>query len=203
VAGLLVFVPAGFTILALLWTVEQLDNLVLPRIFRLVGMEAKQPPIVGALVTLAVILALGATTRSVIGRTFVHFWERVVERIPVARSLYSVIKQFMEAVLGQSEKNFKRVVLVEYPRQGLWAYGFVTGRSALLVEGMPADLLKVFVPSTPNPTTGYYVLVPEADVIDTRLSVEQAFRLIVSAGISGEELRPPARPLALERPKAL
>ena len=194
VAGLLVFVPVGFTILGILWLVEQLDNLVLPRLFAAAGLESSQPRFVGAAVTLAAILLAGALTRSFIGRGMLRLWERAVDRIPVARSLYGVLKQFMEAVVGQANatKSFDRVVLIEYPRPGLYTYGFVTGEHRKPTPGLPDNLLKVFVSSTPNPTTGYFLLVPAADAVETGLSVEEAFRLIVSAGIA--DSTPDAKP---------
>jgi uncharacterized membrane protein len=194
IAGLLVFVPVGFTILGILWIIEQLDKLVLPRIFGAVGLETNQPPVVGAVVTLAAILLAGALTRSFIGRAALLFWERVVRRIPVAGSLYSVLKQFMETVFstGAESSNFRRVVLIEYPRKGIHSYAFVTGRVES-AEGEPARL-KIFVPSTPNPTTGYFLLIPEQDAIDTGLTVEEAFRVIISAGIATAKANPSATP---------
>jgi uncharacterized membrane protein len=189
VAGLLVFVPVGFTILGVLWILRQLDNLVLPQVFRALGLEGRQPPLVGVIATLALILLFGALTRSFVGRTFIRLWERTVKRIPIARSLYTVLKQFMEAVFGTkgSTGNFRRVVLIEYPRRGIYSYAFVTGRVTSPNDGLPDGLLQVFVPSTPNPTTGYFLLVPEQDATETGLGVEEAFRLIISAGIASGE----------------
>ena len=183
-AGLLVFVPVGFTILGVLWIINQLDQLVLPRIFRAIGMEAHQPPVVGTVATLCVILLAGALTRSFIGRGLIAIWERFIDNVPIARSLYSVVKQFMQAVVGSGQaSSFDRVVLVEYPRRGLYTYAFVTGERGPVSPGMPSHLVKIFVPSTPNPTTGYYLLVPKEDLIETTLTPEEAFKLIVSAGI--------------------
>jgi uncharacterized membrane protein len=189
VAGLLVFVPIGFTVLGVLWIVEQLDALVLPRVFGFLGMEASQPPLVGAVATLALILLVGSLTRSFIGRTMLGLWERLVDRIPIARSLYTVLKQFMEAMFGtgSSSAQFSRVVIIEYPRVGIHSYAFVTGRVEQSYQELPDGLLKVFVPSTPNPTTGYFLLLREADTIETGLSVEEAFKLIISAGIASGE----------------
>ncbi|MCP4004782.1 MAG: DUF502 domain-containing protein [bacterium] len=186
VAGLLVFVPVGFTILGVLWIVNQLDKLVLPRLFRALGLEAQQPPFVGALATILVILVIGAATRSFIGRSAVTIWERIVERIPVARSIYAVLKQFMQAIVGEASgaASFDRVVLFEYPRKGIYTYAFVTGLQNGGPEGLPSGMTKVFVSSTPNPTTGYFLLVPSDELIDTNLSVEEAFKLIISAGIA-------------------
>lgn len=189
VAGLLVFVPVGFTILGVLWLIRQLDNLVLPQIFGFLGLETRQPPFVGVVATIVVILLVGALTRSFIGRTALSFWERLVHRIPIAGSLYTVLKQFMEAMFGTGSRGpqFSRVVLIEYPRKGIHSYAFATGQVTRSPRGLPEPLLKVFVPSTPNPTTGYFLLVPEEDAIDTGLSVEEAFKLIISAGIATGE----------------
>jgi uncharacterized membrane protein len=189
VAGLLVFVPVGFTILGVLWLVRQLDNLVLPQVFAFLGLETAQPPLVGLVVTLVAILLVGALTRSFIGRTALSLWESVVHRIPIAGGLYTVLKQFMEALFGTKTDGpqFSRVVLIEYPRKGIHSYAFVTGQVIRSPTGLPERLLKIFVPSTPNPTTGYFLLVPAEDAIDTGLSVEEAFKLIISAGIATGE----------------
>ncbi|TDJ05687.1 MAG: DUF502 domain-containing protein [Deltaproteobacteria bacterium] len=187
-AGLLVFIPVGFTVLGLLWIVERLDQLVLPRVFKFLGFEG-QIPFLGVITTLAAILLAGALTRSFIGRAVLRFWERVVDRIPVARSLYSILKQSTEAFIGAGPggDSYRRVVLIEYPRKGIFTYAFVTGRVERSIEGLPADMVMVFVPSTPNPTTGYLLLLPEADVVNTGLTVEEAFRLIISAGIASDD----------------
>ncbi|MFQ5514673.1 MAG: DUF502 domain-containing protein [Myxococcota bacterium] len=207
VAGLLVFVPIGFTILGVLWIIQQLDNLVLPKIFNAFGIDVRQFPLLGVITTLAAILLAGAMTRSFVGRAALGLWERVVDRIPVARSLYSIVKQFMQAVLnaGARGSNFRRVVLIEYPRKGIYTYAFVTGQVQPVQPALPPGLLRVFVPSTPNPTTGYFLLVPASEAIETGLSIEDAFRLIISAGIAspgGEEAGPPSPGLRKAEPPA-
>ena len=188
IAGLLVIVPVGFTILGVLWGIEQLDKLVLPRAFSFLGFEARQPPLVGVIVTMGLILLSGALARSFLGRWFIHYWERTIDRIPVARSLYAVLKQFMEAIFdASSREGFNRVVLVEYPRRGMWCYAFTTGRVGRRIPDLPESLIKIFIPSTPNPTTGYFLILPADEVVETGLSVEEAFKLIISAGIGGED----------------
>lgn len=193
VAGLLVFIPVGFTILGVLWIVEQLDKLVLPKIFGFLGFEVGQIPFLGVFATLAVILLAGALTRSFVGRAVLRFWERLVDRIPIARSMYGILKQTTEALFGAgaSSRNFRRVVLIEYPRRGIYTYAFVTGRVKKPIPGLPEGLVKIFVPSTPNPTSGYFLLLPESEAVDTGLTVEEAFRLIISAGIATEEAQVP------------
>jgi uncharacterized membrane protein len=189
IAGLLIIVPVGFTILAIVWGVDQLDKLVLPKLFNFIGMEAKQPPLVGVMATLCLILLAGALTRSFLGRSFIRVWERAIDRVPIARSLYSVLKQFMEAIFGSAgREGFNRVVLIEYPRRDIWCYAFTTGEFRGTVPGLRDGLTQIFIPSTPNPTTGYFLLVPEADLILTDLTIEAAFKVIISAGIaSGAE----------------
>ncbi len=189
IAGILVFVPVGFTVIAILWILEQLDNAILPRIFKAFGLSPDQIPFVGVVFTLAVILLLGAMTRSFIGRAALSAWESAVDRVPFARSIYSLLKKFLQAVL-QTDTNssiFSRVVLIQYPRIGIYTYAFVTGPMTERVPGLPPGLTKVFVPSTPNPTTGYFLLLDDSQLIDTGLSVEEAFKLIVSAGVVDHE----------------
>ncbi len=159
---------------------------MLTKLFRLFGLQGEQPRFAGVVVTLAVILLFGALTRSIVGRSLLGIWENLIDRVPVARSLYLVLKQFMEAIFSKEgdHPGFNRVVLVEYPRRGIWSYGFITGRMSTDVASGSPELIKVFIPKTPNPTTGYYVLVPREDVRDSRLSVEEAFRAIISAGIA-------------------
>ncbi len=192
VAGLLVFIPVGFTILTIVWIVEQLDQLVLPKLFDFLGFEGRVP-FLGVTTTLAAILLAGALTRSFIGRAVLRFWERLVDRIPVARSLYSILKQSTEVFIGTgpSSRNYRRVVLLQYPRKGIFTYAFVTGRVERTIAGLPDGMVKVFVPSTPNPTTGYFLILPEADVVGTALTVEEAFKLIISAGIASDDKPPP------------
>ncbi len=200
-AGLLVVVPIGFTLLGVYWIIQQLDNLVLPKVFEFVGLSPDQrPPFVGFFFTIGMILLGGALTRSFIGRGALRLWERAVDRIPIARSLYSVLKQFMEVIIGDGDDRFNSVVLIEYPRRDVWSYAFLTGElDGAKVPGlsggdMPPRLLKVFIPSTPNPTTGYFLLLPEEDVKLTDLSVEEAFKLIVSAGIAELDDAPKTEP---------
>jgi uncharacterized membrane protein len=188
VAGLLVLVPIVATVAATLWIIERIDELILPKVFAFFGMADQQPPFLGILTTFLVILLAGALTRSFIGRGALVLWERAIDRVPVARSLYAMLKQFMHAIFKEGDYgSFKRVVLVEYPRRGIWSYAFVVGYVQVDMPGVPAGTVKVFLPKTPNPTTGYYVLVSPDEVRESGLSVEEAFRLVVSAGIAAPD----------------
>ena len=139
---------------------------------------------VGLLVPLLGILLIGLMARNIVGRWLLEFGEGTLLRIPLAGSVYKTLKQLLETFLRDNSNRFRRVVLVEYPRKGLFAVGFVTGTlSASLQSAFPESMLSVFIPTAPNPTTGWYAVVPAASVKDLDLSVEEAFRTIISAGI--------------------
>ena len=139
---------------------------------------------VGLLVPLLGILLIGLMARNIVGRWLLEFGEGTLLRIPLAGSVYKTLKQLLETFLRDNSNRFRRVVLVEYPRKGLFAVGFVTGSlSANLQDAFSESMLSVFIPTAPNPTTGWYAVVPAAAVKDLDLSVEEAFRTIISAGI--------------------
>lgn len=193
VAGLLAFAPIGVTIWAIAWIIRSLDNLLLPRVLAWLspGSDAPPnlPPLLGALFTFGVILLSGVIVRHFFGYEAVRLWERLLQRVPIARSIYLAVKQLVEALLHSSTGpgSFRRVVLIEYPRQGLYAVAFVTGPAhAILARAAGGPpLLNCFVPTTPNPTSGYYVLIPREDVTDLDISVEEAFKVVMSAGLVG------------------
>jgi uncharacterized membrane protein len=191
VAGLLAFAPIGVTVWAIGWIIQRLDNLLLPRVIEWLapGLEEppSAPPLVGALFTFMVILLAGVIVRHFFGHELVRIGERLLSRVPVARSIYAGVKQLFEAILSTSTSraSFSRVVLIEYPRKGIWGIAFVTGHlSGPLASAFPdRAMLNCFVPTTPNPTSGFYLLVPEDDVIEVELNVEAAFKVIMSAGL--------------------
>lgn len=191
VAGLLAFAPIGITIWALAFIIRRLDNLLLPAVIELLFPRLEEPPdippLVGALFTLLVILVAGVIVRHFFGHEIVRLGERLLSRVPVARSIYNGVKQLFEAILATSDaqSTFNRVVLVEYPRRGSWSVAFVTGpvRGAVRDAFPNARMLNCFIPTTPNPTSGFYLLVPESDVLEVDLSVEDAFKVIMSAGL--------------------
>ena len=188
VAGILTFAPIGITVWAIAWIIQQLDKLLLPRVLKLAFPNVQEPPSIpflGALFTLVVILLFGVVARHLFGWELVRIWERLLSRVPVARNIYSAVKQLFEAIFrDESGSSFSRVVVIEYPRKGLFALAFVTGPArGLPLEALPANLINLFVPTTPNPTSGFYLLVPEADLLPIDLSVEEAFKLVMSAGL--------------------
>jgi uncharacterized membrane protein len=200
IAGLLVVIPLATTIwlattvsrfvLAFLTSIpKQFNpfNTLNPLLQELINLG------VGLLVPLLGILLIGLMARNIVGRWLLEFGEGTLLRIPLAGSVYKTLKQLLETFLRDNSSRFRRVVLVEYPRPGLYALGFVTG---VLASSLQADfedtMLSVFIPTAPNPTTGWYAVVPESSVRDIDLSVEDAFRTIISAGIVSPDDKEPS-----------
>ncbi|MEB3244011.1 MAG: DUF502 domain-containing protein [Cyanobacteriota bacterium] len=191
IAGLLVVIPLATTIwlattvsrfvLALLTSIpKQFNpfNTLNPLLQELINLS------LGLLVPLLGILLIGLMARNIVGRWLLEFGEGTLLRIPLAGSVYKTLKQLLETFLRDNSTRFRRVVLVEYPREGLYAIGFVTGVLGSSIQSdFQETMLSVFIPTAPNPTTGWYAVVPERSVRDINLSVEDAFRTIISAGI--------------------
>jgi uncharacterized membrane protein len=141
-------------------------------------------PGLGLILTIVLVFVVGLLTRNFVGRKLVHLGEKIVDRIPIARIIYIGVKQLLEALFFQKTRAFDKAALIEYPRRGVYAIGFVTGESKGEVQNLtPKNMINVFVPTTPNPTSGFYILVPENELIILSMSVEDAFKLIVSGGI--------------------
>ena len=198
-AGLLVLIPFGITLIIVLkistWVVGIIsfapaiiiDSLAdLPNPLR--QYVAFSIGFIGALL---IIISVGVVARNYVGSKLVHFGERIIAKIPFANTLYSASKQIIEAVLlSKGFQGIKRVVLLEFPRKGIYSIGFVTGSISgnVHAEVSEKNLLSVFVPNTPNPTSGFYLMVSEDDVHELSLSVEQAFKVIISGGIASKDI---------------
>ena len=190
-AGLLAFAPIGITRWAIVWIIQKLDNLLLPQVIAALGPQldepADLPPLVGAIFTFGVILLAGVVVRHLFGNELLRVGERLLNRVPIARSIYYGVKQLFEAIFSSSTspQSFSRVVLVEYPRRGIWGIAFVTGavRGPVARAFDGESMLNCFIPTTPNPTSGFYLLVPESDTRELDLSVEDGFKVIMSAGL--------------------
>ncbi|MBF2057066.1 MAG: DUF502 domain-containing protein [Cyanobacterium sp. T60_A2020_053] len=140
--------------------------------------------VVGLTVPLAFILLIGLMARNIVGRWLLDVGERILQAIPLAGAVYKTLKQILETLFQDSQTKFRRVVVIEYPREGLWTMGFVTGKVSTVIQGsFEQPMLSVFVPTTPNPTSGWYVIVPEDGVTNVDLSIEDAFRVLISGGI--------------------
>ena len=206
-AGLLAFAPLGITLWAIAWIIERLDNLLLPRFIQAVspGLDAPPdlPPLIGAIFTFVVILLSGVIVRHFFGAEFVRLWERLLLQVPVARTIYGGVKQLFEAIVHGSQGSYRRVVLIEYPRKGLYALAFTTGpaRGAVAAALPDRQLVNCFVPTTPNPTSGFYLLVAEEELREVDLTVEDAFKVVMSAGLVTVEGATPAVPESLLPPQ--
>lgn len=190
VAGLVAFAPIAITFWAIAWIIQRLDNMLLPQViswfFPSMVQPVELPPLVGAIFTFLVILLSGVIVRHFFGGELVRGWERLLSRVPVARSIYHGVKQLFESIVaGGRTSSFNTVVLVEYPRKGLWALAFTTGDSrGAMKDAFPDEhMVNCFVPTTPNPTSGFYLLIRKEDIREIDLTVEDAFKVIMSAGL--------------------
>jgi len=208
VAGVLAFAPIGVTIWAIGWIIQRLDNLLLPRLVELLFPNLEDPPrlpFVGALFTIVVILLFGVIARHFFGWELVRFWERLLGRVPIARSIYGAVKQLLEAIFSStSTQSFNRVVMLEYPRKGLYALAFTTGPARGIVQDVTEEqMINCFVPTTPNPTSGFYLLVPETELTALDVTVEEAFKLVMSAGLVSPTSQPAEAPAVPVDPSAV
>ena len=185
-AGLLVIVPLGaviFVISAILRLMDRTLGVIPPKFHPETYLPFKIPGL-GLLLFVAVVVATGVLVKNYIGRRVVDFGEYMVSKIPLVRPLYAAVKQLILAIFGDTHDAFKRVVLVEYPRKGVYSLAFVTAQtSGEIQEQMGAKTLSIFLPTTPNPTSGFFLVLPEEDTIPLSMSVEEAFKLLISGGV--------------------
>ncbi len=191
IAGLLVVIPLATTIWLTIniakWAIEFLTRIpqqlnpfdgLHPLLTNLLNF------VVGLAVPLTFILLIGLMARNIVGRWLLDFGEKFLQAIPLAGSVYKTLKQILETLLKDSKSKFRRVVMVEYPRQGVWTLGFVTGTlSSNFQCHLSKPMLSIFIPTTPNPTSGWYAMVPEDEVINVSISIEDAFKVLISGGI--------------------
>lgn len=196
-AGVLVLAPIGATVLFLRFVVIQVDRviLLLPEAYRPEAYLPFPVPGLGLVVVLMVLFLAGFLARNFLGRWVLRLWERLLAAIPFAGPFYKAVKQLLETVFGAAGQDFRRVVLLEYPRKGIYSIGFVTSVAQGEVQHRTAKrVVNVFLPTTPNPTSGFYLAVPEDEVIPLSMSVEEAFKVIVSGGIINPEFSPDKGP---------
>lgn len=186
VAGLLVWVPLGVTLFLLKVLVDLMDQtlLLLPPPYRPDALFGFHIPGLGIVLSLAVLLVTGILAANLVGRQLVHLWESILQRIPFVRSIYSAAKNFAEIVLTDANQSFNKVLLIEYPRKGLYSLCFQTSTYLGEVQARTGeDVICVFVPTTPNPTSGLIIMVPKSDVIELEMDVEDALKMVVSLGV--------------------
>jgi len=184
-AGLLVFLPLVITLWFLGWIIGLMDSLlnVLPSSVHPSSYLPFAIPGLGALFTLGLILLLGFFATSMVTQRLLAAWDRLLSRIPIFRGIYTSVQKLVESIFRQDQGG-RQVVLIEYPRKGIYTVGFATGPAMGELKRKSQDrLLNVFVPTTPNPTAGFYLLVPEREVVALEMTPEEAFKLIVSGGM--------------------
>ncbi|MEM1201244.1 MAG: DUF502 domain-containing protein [Pseudomonadota bacterium] len=186
--GFVVAAPIAITVYLTWWFVSLFDAWIKPFVPPGFNPDNYLPfsvPGVGLLLALFWITVIGALTANLFGRTIVAYWESVLDRMPVVRNVYRALKQIFETALAQSSSSFREVVLIEYPRKGLFAIAFVSRDTVGEIPEKAAhgDMVSVFLPTTPNPTSGFLLFVPVTDIIRLDMSVEQAAKLVISAGL--------------------
>jgi uncharacterized membrane protein len=217
IAGLLVVIPLATTIWLTITIATWVINFLTRIPKQLNPFDGMQPLVVnllnlavGLTVPLLCILLIGLMARNIVGRWLLDVGEQLLQAIPLAGAVYKTLKQLLETLLKDTNGKFRRVILVEYPRQGVWAIAFVTGTLSNEIQShLARPMLSVFIPKTPNPTTGWYAIIPEDEVVNLTMSVENAFKIVISGGIvSPNTLIPPLvlpkeRQVELPMPEAL
>lgn len=186
-AGVFIAAPIAITVMIVLWLISVIDNRVKPLIPPAWNPESYTEfalPGFGVLVAIILLTLLGAITTNLLGRSAVGFSDRLLTRIPIVRNIYSLFKQLFDTIQTSNQSSFREMVLVEYPKRGTWAIGFVTAAiKGEIATKLPDGYISVFVPTTPNPTSGFYMFVPKAEVIELDMSVEEGAKMIVSVGM--------------------
>ena len=190
-AGLLIWVPLGVTLLIIKFLVDAMDQtlLLLPGALR----PSVHVPGLGILLTAAIVIGTGIIVTNLFGQQLFRWGEQLLNRIPLVGTIYGSVKKLTETIFGGSGKSFRRVVLVQYPRAGMWTLAFLTGTGAAEVDARTGhETVNVFVPTTPNPTSGFMLVVPRHDAIELEMSVEEALRMILSVGAVVPDMPKPA-----------
>lgn len=200
ITGLLIWVPLGMTAWVLKFLIDTMDQslLLLPDSLqpeRLLGMNI---PGIGTILTLLVVFITGLLTANIIGQKLVSFWEGVLWRIPVVKSIYWGIKQVSDTLFSSQGMAFRKALLVQYPREGSWTIAFLTGKpGGDVINHLKGEYISVYVPTTPNPTSGFFLMMPKSDVIELDMNVDTALKYIISMGVvsPNNENRNPSQPI--------
>ena len=186
ITGLLIWIPLVITIWVLKFIFDALDQslLLLPIELRTESWLGVHIPGLGVLLTIVVVLLTGLFATNFFGAQLVEIWHDILHRIPVVNSIYSSVKQISDTLFSSSGQAFRKALLVQWPREGMWTIAFQTGiPEGELMRHLPADSVSIFVPTTPNPTGGYFVMLRKSDCIELKMSVDAALRYVVSMGV--------------------
>lgn len=202
-AGILITAPIGITFYLTWLVIGWIDSKVTPIIPAKYHPETYLPfsiPGLGLVIAIAILTLIGASTKGVLGRWWVHTSERLLARMPIVRSVYGAVKQIFETIMQQQSNAFRQVVLFEYPRRGSWALGFITGVTRGEVQNITEDdVVNVFLPTTPNPTSGYLLFIPKKELVILDMTVEEGIKMVVSGGIVTPPDRRPEAEQAIPR----
>ncbi|MCU0990732.1 MAG: DUF502 domain-containing protein [Xanthomonadales bacterium] len=186
ITGLLIWVPLAITVWVLHLIVSTMDQslLLLPAAMRPESLFGFRVPGMGVILTLLVVLLTGLLTANIIGQRLVLFWEGVLSRIPIVKSIYYSVKQVSDTVFSSSGVAFRKALLIQYPRQDVWTIAFLTGQpGGDAARHLNGDFVSVYVPTTPNPTSGFFLMIRRADVVELDMSVDEALKYIISMGV--------------------
>ncbi|HET9734971.1 MAG TPA: DUF502 domain-containing protein [Burkholderiales bacterium] len=186
ITGLLIWIPLVITIWVLKLIVDTLDQslLLLPEQWRTEGFLGVHIPGLGVILTLVIVLVTGVLATNFLGARLVHLWHAILHRIPVVNSIYSSVKQISDTLFSSSGQAFRKALLVEWPRPGMWTIAFLTGTpGGDVANHLEGDYVSVYVPTTPNPTGGYFVMLARKDVIELDMTVDEALKYIISMGV--------------------
>lgn len=196
ITGLLIWIPLVITIWVLNLVVNTLDQslLLIPERWRTESLIGVHIPGMGVLLTVVIVFVTGLFAANIIGSRLVQFWHGILHRIPVVSSIYSGVKQVSDTLFSSSGEAFRKALLVQWPREGMWTIAFLTGApGGDVTNHLKGDYVSVYVPTTPNPTGGYFVMLPRADVIELDMSVDEALKYIISMGVvapGDKDIRP-------------
>ncbi|MEO1890384.1 MAG: DUF502 domain-containing protein [Candidatus Thioglobus sp.] len=185
ISGLLFWIPLGLSIVVIKFFLELVNDIVPPEYLpeALFNLERVIPGS-GIVWVILIMLITGVLVNNFIGRKILELWDKLLNKIPGFRSVYNALKQLSDTVLSPSGESFKKAVLVEYPRRGMWTIAFQTGNYRGEVEKkIGEEIINIYVPTTPNPTSGFFIMLPKDDVIELDMSVDEAFKLIISTGV--------------------
>ncbi|WP_454780800.1 DUF502 domain-containing protein [Legionella sp. WA2022007384] len=194
-AGLVVWLPILITIGVLRFIIDLLDNTLalIPKAYQPEQLIGHYIPGFGVILSLVILLVTGVIATNYFGQRLVEWGESILIKIPLVRSIYKAVKQVINAVLSTNSEAFRKVVLIEYPRKGLWSIAFQTGAGNTAINNKTKDeMISVFIPTTPNPTSGFLIMTPRSDVIELEMSIDEALKFIISLGVM-----PPASEAAL------
>ena len=184
-SGLLFWIPLALTVLVIKFFLGVVNNLVPARLLpeTLLNLDTSIP-YSGFVFVVLILLVTGALITNILGRKLVDLWERALNKIPGFRNIYNALKKISSTVLNTSSESFRKAFLIQYPSKGIWVVAFQSGDYKGEIESIIGeDVINLFVPTTPNPTSGFFVIVPKKDAIELKMSVEEAFKLVISAGV--------------------